>query len=697
VFDHDFFDVLKSTASLGLMAFVFIAIDVQPSASAASPQVSAIDPNGDAVNTSPFRKIAADHPSRRPSPAPQPTQIAFAPFAPQSRLDTPAKKPLEIVDHLKESTVYVKLKIGDRLISTGTGFVVRIEPNGDIWIATNRHVAVPDLDELPEGSFPSGSIVTTEIVFRSGQPDEQSVKGELIAEDPSGEIENDIAFLRARKVQRPPQPIAAGNQPVAREGQSYIGGGFPLGGSITQIVKATSNPSITITKGSVSAVRRDDHFKSAKILQVDGSLQPGNSGGPIVDADTGHLIGMAVARSGAADTIGFIIPTSTIRQALEGCVGNVEFSLENSKTKDPRLAIHVQLFDPSKQVRNVTILIASASDVDGFGPAADGSWQAMPNSNRREMNFVPGRGEAKLTVPVDFDPNSDGELVVYVQTCHRNAAGSLIYHTPHAFEMNSRSPKQGTPSNSGNGFAGNFANNSIQRLGPLIDSSKDSELVKNDSRRTISITVPSKPRTMSLELSKSRKPLNNAPMTLSDVQGDFVALVEVSGEMNPGTAPVKLPKSITYRLSSGQNSTKLPLTYQGAGLILFQDSRNHIRIERACYSRNGSPALENNILIEVVRDGRQPLPPSYVSIPETGKTIVGIVRKQGKISCLVVIGENVAAGSKELALDFDDKIKVGLVASNLSQFQFEAEFKNFMIIDDPADLSKFFQGSDRRR
>ena len=76
--------------------------------------------------------------------------------------------PQEIIRRLKDATVYLKNKINGRTISSGSGFV--IETNGNaVTLATNRHVAVVDLDELPESIAPKGSKVEIEAVFRSGE------------------------------------------------------------------------------------------------------------------------------------------------------------------------------------------------------------------------------------------------------------------------------------------------------------------------------------------------------------------------------------------------------------------------------------------------------------------------------------------------------------------------------------------------
>jgi hypothetical protein len=67
--------------------------------------------------------------------------------------------------------------------------------------------------------------------------------------------------------------------------------GFPFGEALA---RHKGNPAITVSKGSISSLRRDDGGELA-IVQIDGELNPGNSGGPVVDAQ-GRLVGVAVAK-----------------------------------------------------------------------------------------------------------------------------------------------------------------------------------------------------------------------------------------------------------------------------------------------------------------------------------------------------------------------------------------------------------------
>src|SRR5262249_52408322 len=160
--------------------------------------------------------------------------------------------------------------------------------------------------EVPPGAVAPGSKPELEAVFRSGlgSQQEQALHADIIAADLSDSRNTDLAFLMVKGLKNPPAPIDPMVQIEPTEGMTYLGAGFPLGGLLSKVTESKGNPSVTITGGRISRLARDEHGQLA-LLQVDGSLQPGNSGGPIIDEQTGKLLGVAVAKVGSVDTIGF--------------------------------------------------------------------------------------------------------------------------------------------------------------------------------------------------------------------------------------------------------------------------------------------------------------------------------------------------------------------------------------------------------
>ncbi|MBI3466714.1 MAG: trypsin-like peptidase domain-containing protein, partial [Planctomycetes bacterium] len=212
---------------------------------------------------------------------------------------------LETVAAIKSATVYVKVPVGDKL-ATGSGWVMKVEGETG-YLVTNHHV-VADAPKPTGAEYP---VVT--VVFHSGTKKEQAARAEVLA----SQREPDLAVLKVTGVQGLPRPINFGRLPDLVETMPVFVFGFPVTG-----LDRDKNPPITVTKGSVSSIREDG------IVQLDTNLNPGNSGGPVVDTK-GRLIGIAFARPKALVKdqepiagIGLAIQATELTQILHGRIGH---------------------------------------------------------------------------------------------------------------------------------------------------------------------------------------------------------------------------------------------------------------------------------------------------------------------------------------------------------------------------------------
>jgi len=83
-------------------------------------------------------------------------------------------------------------------------------------------------------------------------------------------------------------------------------------------VIAIGNPlglSFTVTEGIISALGRTGPNGLSEYVQTDVSLNPGNSGGPLINRE-GKVVGVNNFKVGGADSIGFALEARALRNSI---------------------------------------------------------------------------------------------------------------------------------------------------------------------------------------------------------------------------------------------------------------------------------------------------------------------------------------------------------------------------------------------
>ncbi len=157
--------------------------------------------------------------------------------------------------------------------ASGSGFVI----SSDGYIVTNHHV-IEDA-------------VKINVLFNDGR----QLQAELKGEDPS----TDIAVLKI--YDNNIKALSFANSDLLQAGQIAVAIGNPLG------------LQYTVTAGVVSALGRTLRAKNGRliddVIQTDAALNPGNSGGPLIDSG-GNVIGVNTATIQSAQGLCFAVSSN---------------------------------------------------------------------------------------------------------------------------------------------------------------------------------------------------------------------------------------------------------------------------------------------------------------------------------------------------------------------------------------------------
>lgn len=214
----------------------------------------------------------------------------------------------------------------ERVVSLGSGFIV----SHDGYVMTNEHV-------IHDGD----SIVIT-------LPDGRSYKAEMV-----GSSERiDVALLKVKATGLP--AVTFGNSDNIAPGEWVIAIGNPVAYLLEDL-----DPTVTV--GVISAVGRTIKGEERgriyrNMIQTDAAVNPGNSGGPLVNAD-GEVIGMNTfifSKSGGSEGLGFAIPSNTLLKCIEELK-------KYGRIREAFLPVSVQ---------NITREMAEALDYPGFSGVA---------------------------------------------------------------------------------------------------------------------------------------------------------------------------------------------------------------------------------------------------------------------------------------------------------------------------------------
>ena len=275
--------------------------------------------------------------------------------------------PVDVLNHIKANTVFLKVRTG-RLEVSGTGFLVQVDKDTSL-IVTNEHVVVTPKDlRLPP--------VQITAVFNSGRKNELSFPVEIVAAD---EL-SDLAILRIKNPKDLPKPLDLSQKAELTETMPIYMFGFPFGQALST---NKGHPNITIGKGSVSSLRENDRGQIS-VIQIDGDINAGNSGGPVVDK-AGRLIGIAVAKVRGTN-IGMAVPAGQLADMFNGRISSLSQRVVKVEDGVAEVEVMVKFIDPLKKFTKVSVLVSPSETVRGLlKPDASGKFAPMPNAQTVDL------------------------------------------------------------------------------------------------------------------------------------------------------------------------------------------------------------------------------------------------------------------------------------------------------------------------
>jgi predicted Zn finger-like uncharacterized protein len=345
---------------------------------AAGPVVAdAEPPTANADPTNPLGAHVVEPPPADPDPAPA----------------VGGELTAEVLHKVKRATLHLRVTLPDGNVAEGSGFFA-VYPG---VILTNAHV----IGMLHAGTHKPQKI---EVTQNSGRADEKKFEAAFFAADRSA----DLAVLRAVTDVVPP-PLEVHSARGLRETQRVYVFGFPFGDALGKAV--------TVSVSAVSSLR-EEHGVLRRV-QVNGGMNPGNSGGPVVDSH-GNVVGVSVSVIPNSQ-INFAVPGDSVHALLDGRLAGVELEPSYQGPGDAALLpVTVHSVDPLGRIRRAGLEVWTGGKGVSRPASARQPTPEPGDSARQVVNLPSARGDLRAEVPL---PPPPAGKVYWVQPRWLDAAG----------------------------------------------------------------------------------------------------------------------------------------------------------------------------------------------------------------------------------------------------------------------------------
>lgn len=232
----------------------------------------------------------------------QPNIVESANLDTDNSMDNSTTDVVKATQDSVDSVVSIHVKSDGEAVSQGSGFVY-----SDKHIITNEHVVN------------SGDVFYVQ--YRNGE----WANATLVGKD----VHTDIGVLEVETRPNYANPADIKTS-LPQRGEEVVAIGNP------------NNLDSTVTTGTVSGTERTTQTKTGysipDMIQTDAALNPGNSGGPLIDVKSGSVIGVNRAKSG--ENIGFAISARMMTEVANDII-------ENGDANHPVLGVRTVPISPS--------------------------------------------------------------------------------------------------------------------------------------------------------------------------------------------------------------------------------------------------------------------------------------------------------------------------------------------------------------
>jgi hypothetical protein len=311
----------------------------------------------------------------------------------------------EVLRKVKRATVYLRVTLPEGQVVQGSGFFGSYAG----LVMTNAHV----LGMLrPESRKPA----KVEVVINSGEKDERTLPGQVLGTDPDSDL--GLILVRGKDL---PEPLKVDEHKPLQETDPVFIFGFPFGKELGK--------NVTVSKSAVSSLRKDDKGQVLRKIQVDGGMNPGNSGGPVI-VPSGEVVGVAV--SGIKNSnINFAVPARSVAFFLLGRGRVYSYGTAYKDGDKVKVPVRVEMVDPLKRVNKIWYDTwlgdpGKPRDAIQFKP------EPMPGDLPREkaaLTYQNGVAEGELALPAEPPQGK----VFWIQFMYTSGSNKTAWNTATVF------------------------------------------------------------------------------------------------------------------------------------------------------------------------------------------------------------------------------------------------------------------------